>query len=711
MTRMPPRERLLDLGTLVLFGLIFGALCVTSYTQKSATFDEPVHLFAGYAALAEGDHRVDPTHPPAGRLWAALPLLWTDEPAISLEQIDAMRGRDWLFRTTTASRDFMYVDNDGDRLLYAARFMVVLLGVVLGALIYRWTHETLGVVPARWVLIFYALTPTLLAHASLVTTDVAVTLSIVATLYCLWRVVERPTPGWMVATGLASGLAITTKFSGVMVLPMLAVLIIVSVRNRHSPMTWRSAAALAGVTGVMTLAVVWAMYGFRYTPSASTEWVFHVDRLPHVQDHFGQWLGVFQWVDTHHLLPNAFTHGLLYSQAAVAQLPAYLAGQYSDTGWWYYFPLAFLIKTPVVLLTLFIAGLGVLAVRRQDGAPLIAWFLIVPIVIILGVAMWSGINIGVRHILPMYPLVAMVAGVAAAALWKTRRRAVRICLPVLTTAWAVQVSVIHPDYLTYFNRLIGGPANGHEYLTDSNLDWGQDLKPLKAWMDETGVTHINLAYFGISDPAYYGINWTPLPGSGISATSASRPQLPGYVAISATVQSGVYLPRRWRLFYRAFRDQEPVAVIGNSIRVYRVDRWPEPPHRPWTDARLAATRGLADSLIEWGWHSHAARHLEDYLEQRPDDIGALAKLTTAYVALDRVDAALRAVDRTRDRLPDHPAVHDLRGRVLAAQGRLSDAMRSFERSVALDPAWQAPRDALRAIERAGGGGGTELGAT
>jgi hypothetical protein len=508
----------------------------------------------------------------------------------------------------------------------------------------------------------------------------------------------------MLATGLASGLAMTTKFSGVMVLPMLAVLIIASVRSRHSPMTWRAAGKLVGLTGAMTLAVVWTVYGFRYTPSASPGWVFHVDRLPHVQQYFGTWLGLFQWVDTHHLLPNAFTHGLLHSQAAVAQLPAYFAGQYSDTGWWYYFPLAFLIKTPVVLLTMFVAGLGVLVWRRREGAPLIVWFLVVPIGIVLGLAMWSGINIGVRHILPMYPLVTMVAGVAAAACWNTHRRAVRMFLPVLTTAWALQVAVIHPDYLTYFNRLVGGPANGHEYLTDSNLDWGQDLKPLKAWMDETGVPHINLAYFGISDPAYYGIDWTPLPGSGISAARASRPQLPGYVAISATVQSGVYLPRRWRLFYRAFRDLTPVAVIGNSIRVYHVDRWPEPPHRPWTDTRLAATRGLADSLIEWGWHAHAARHLEDYLEQRPDDIGALAKLTTAYVALDRLEAALRAVDRTRIQLPDHPAVHDLRGRLLAAQGRLAEAARSFERSVALDPGWQAPRDALRAIERASGGG-------
>lgn len=703
-----PSDRRLDIGAQVLFGVIFTALCVTSYTQKSATFDEPVHLFAGYAALAKGDHRVDPTHPPAARLWAALPLLWTDEPDISLEQIDAMRGRDWLFRTTAASRDFMYVDNDGDRLLYAARFMVVLLGLALGLLVHRWARDTLGVAPARWVLLFYTLTPNLLAHASLVTTDLAVTLSLVATVYCLWRVVLRPTPLWMVATGLATGLAVTTKFSGVMVLPILVVLVFVSVRSRHSPMTWRLARALAAITAALTIAMIWAMYGFRHAPSASSHWLFHVDRLPQVQQYFGSWLVAFQWVDAHHLLPNAFTHGLLYSQAAVAQLPAYLAGQYSDTGWWYYFPLAFLIKTPVVLLTLFLTGLGALAMRRHAGPPLIAWFLVVPIVIVLGLAMVSGINIGVRHILPMYPFVTIVAGVAAAALWNARQRAVRFALPMATAAWVVLVASIHPDYLTYFNRFIGGPAHGHEYLTDSNLDWGQDLKPLKAWMDDNGVAHINLAYFGISDPAYYGIDWTALPGSGITAERGQRPRLPGYVAISATVQSGVYLPRRWRLFYRAFRDQSPVAVIGNSIRVYKVDRWPDPPRRPWTDTHLAATRGLAESLIEWGWHSRAARHLEEYLTQRPDDIGALARLTTAYVALDRVDDALSAVDRARDRQPNHPAVHDLRGRLLAAQGRLSEAVQAFERSVALDPAWEAPRDALRTLER-GSGGGDPLG--
>jgi hypothetical protein len=188
--------------------------------------------------------------------------------------------------------------------------------------------------------------------------------------------------------------------------------------------------------------------------------------------------------------------------------------------------------------------------------------------------MTARINIGLRHILPIYPLVMLAAAAAAKELLGTKRSRGPIVLAVLTLFWLFEFGRSYPDNLAFFNQLVGGPANGAKYLVDSNLDWGQDLKPLKAWMDRNGVANINLAYFGSADPAYYHITCTYLPGSPffVPDESIGLPQLPGYVAVSVTVLTGVYFDERGRAFYKALREQEPLAAIGHSIHVYRVDR-------------------------------------------------------------------------------------------------------------------------------------------
>lgn len=698
-------------AALVVFVAAFAGLTVHSYTQKSATFDEPLHLLAGYAAVQAGDVRVDPTHPPLARMWAALPLLIVDEPELGLEQIDAMRGRDWLQRNTEASRQFMFSDNDGDRLLYAARAMMVVLGIALGLLLYRWSRQWSGDIAAVTVLAAFVLTPSLLAHSALVTTDVPVTLAMTAAVYAAWRFVHQPSLAWVVAVGLATGAAVATKFSGVLLAPMLCVLLGLAAWSPASPVRWRQAGGALVAVAVLTWLVVWAAYGFRFAPSATSTWLFHADRVLGVQQHVGEWLGVAMWVDRHHLLPNAFTHGALLADSSVVQIPAYLAGSISNSGWWYYFPLAFVVKAPLVLVLLATAGIGatLLTAVRRPRVELDAWFVLVPVFIIGVAAVTSGINIGVRHILPLYPFLLLALGRVVAIILASPHRWARWALAAGAVFWAVQVGRAHPHHLAYFSAAVGGARNGGAYLADSNLDWGQDLKALKTWMDAQGVRHFNLAYFGTSDPAYYGIEWTPLPGSGLG-TAGQRPEVPGYVAISATMQSGVYLPRRWRLFLRGFARMTPQATIGRTIRVYWVDDWPEPPMpTEWTPARLAAVRGLADSLSEWGWFDHAAIHYRHYLAQRPDDIPALAGLASALVNTGRGPDALALVAAARARLPAHPAVHDLYGRLLVTEQRLTEAAQSFEQAIALDPAWPAPREALQRLRAPMTGGARDFG--
>jgi tetratricopeptide (TPR) repeat protein len=398
--------------------------------------------------------------------------------------------------------------------------------------------------------------------------------------------------------------------------------------------------------------------------------------------------------------------------------PSYLAGQYSQQGWWYYFPIAYLIKTPVSLLIMAAIGGWTLVARRRELGVVNAAFVGLPIAVYLGSAMSSHLDIGVRHILPIDPLVLLLAAAAAGRLL-TARLSSRLVFAGLVLVWVIRFSSVYPDRLAYFSRLVGGPEHGLEYLADSNLDWGQDLKSLKAWMETHHVADINLAYFGQADPAYYGIKCTYLPGGPDFAASAiERPRLPGYVAISATVLSGVYLDPAWRLYYGGFRNRAPAARIGYSIHVYWVDRWPDMGD-PADPSMVEAEQVLANGLLKQAWYTRAIVHYRRYLAHHPNRTSALNSLGVAlaasgqsaealalfrqsveidpnslrsrlYLAIALVDGgqpgeALVHARRAVELRPGDPLVHRVFGRALAAAGNLPGAVFEYQRAVELDP--------------------------
>jgi 4-amino-4-deoxy-L-arabinose transferase-like glycosyltransferase len=566
-------------GTAVVLGIfaaVFTALELVSYTQMSATWDEPGHLLSGYAALTRGDYRIDTEHPPLLRLWAALPLVAMRGIRLDTAAIDRSESTNWaMARALDFTHRFMYVDNDADRLLYAARLMIVLLGVLLGILLYCWVNEWFGATTAVIVLAFYSIEPNIAAHSALVTTDVGSTCFMFGAVYFLWRALQRTTT--LNLSGLVAffALAVASKFSALILGPIVAVLLALGVFGFRR---MRVATAL----GILTLLAlgswmaVWAAYGFRYAPSASSGWLFHfydsgfeLERVPALAN-------LVRWIDGYHLLPNAFSEGFLHGQAMAQKRGAFLAGSYRIQGWWYYFPVAFLLKTPVAAIALALGGLIVYFKRWGLGER--TAFVLVPIAVYLAAVLPSNINIGLRHILPIYPFVlALVAG-AVSALLAARGAIGRTTLALLALVWVIEFGRAYPHNLAFFNELAGGPKNGFKYLADSNVDWGQELKGLKSWMDRNGVAHISLAYFGTADPGYYHISCTYLPDAPFFVppeAAGEPPGIPGYVAISATTLDGVYQQRPG--LYEPLRDREPAAVIGNAIFVYWIDRpwWPQ----------------------------------------------------------------------------------------------------------------------------------------
>jgi len=603
---------------LAVFSLVFASMTVSSFVQKSSIWDESIHLVAGYVMAKDHDYRVSHDHLPFQRLLAACPLLLMRDVAIYAEDIlgpasaEQPRDPNRIFFTI---HDAMYKTNNADRLLYPARFMSVLLGILLGILVFCWANELWGFWPATGVLAVYAFEPNILAHSSLVTTDFGITCFFFGTIYFLWRLTRSLTVLNFVGFAAFFTLAQISKFSALLLLPIaVGLLLIRAFRSTPWPcriglgkvLSKRGSRTICAMATILTLGLVtytgvWAAYSFRYRPSPYSSETITCDQNERLAQRFGN------WVDRHHLLPNAYIQGFIGGNKVVQGHGAYIHGKYSVTGWWYYFPVAFLVKTPAAVILLFAAGLALCIFhwRRfwEDWL-----FILLPVFLFMGVAMTTTYNIGLRHILPIYPFVILLTGLCIAELWNARPlprsidagehqstppgtiggetgkaagraifgRGRKIMAAVFVGLVVLESALVYPDYLAFFNVFAGGPSNGDKWLVDSNLDWGQDLKGLKRWMDKRSVNHINLCYFGTADPAYYGINCTYLPGSEpfYRQNLIQGPKLPGYVAISATNLRGVYFSEAGRALYRPFLDMQPVTVIGHSIKVYWVaNQW------------------------------------------------------------------------------------------------------------------------------------------
>jgi 4-amino-4-deoxy-L-arabinose transferase-like glycosyltransferase len=506
-------------------------------------------------------------------MWAALPLLTLPVNAIALDAMNAQKPELVAYNGPfDLAHRFLYVDNDADRLLYRARFMIVLLGIALGVAVFLWTLEWFGWRAALVALVLYATEPNIAAHAELVTTDFGVTCFLFAAVYFLWRACKQWTTFSAAGAVVCGVLAMLSKFSGLAVLPIFAVLVLAAaVRGR---MRWRNAGLLFVSLCLCAFVGAWAVYGFRYDPSRTTDWRFALHAQPAAQAAIPATASLASWIDAHRLLPNALTEGFVHNQGLGTGRPAYLLGEFSTFGWWSYFPVAVLLKTPTVLLVLIGAAVLAAGGRRVlfsvDGI-----FLALPFALFLTIAMAAAVNIGLRHVLPIYPFLIVGAAGGARGLFAARPNRFVPVLAVVAVAAVLEAAWAYPDPLTFFNVFAGGPRSGYQALADSNLDWGQALKPLSVWMKAHNVRRINLAYFGTADPKYYAMDvhyvWGTIAPD-VAPAQQEPPELPGYVAVSATLLDGVPFDDRMRAFFRPLRDRVPTVDIDGSIKVYWIEQ-------------------------------------------------------------------------------------------------------------------------------------------
>ncbi|MGH7197613.1 MAG: hypothetical protein ACREH5_02585, partial [Candidatus Omnitrophota bacterium] len=430
----------------------------------------------------------------------------------------------------------------------------------------------------------YGLDPNVLAHGQIVHTDIPFTAFFFISTYFFWRALERLTVLNLLLTAAFFALATITKYSYPLVVIVWTVLGFLKVFSATpqpcgigATRTVSNRLGKAAVLGVIFLSAflaaylfTWAAYGFRFNAVADGERPLSVVQ---VLPENSMARAAASFLVQHRLLPEASIYGQLHLQKYFSR-PAYLLGETSDHGFLSYFPIAFAVKTPLPTLLLFLAGIVAMGLLRKDRAAKL--FLILPALVYFSFAVWSRMNIGLRHILPIYPFLFVFAGGAAVELWRCQTR-VRKGL-VLLGVWFFWSSMSsYPHYLSFFNELAGGAENGHRVLIDSNLDWGQDLKGLKRWMESQGVKKIQFLYFGLAYPEYYGIDAAYPPGSWVryDPPATQSAEVPNYIVISADLLYGtdIYVlePEKQKEFVRKFRTKTPVAVIGHSLYVYRLN--------------------------------------------------------------------------------------------------------------------------------------------
>ncbi len=594
------------LALAILLAVAHGILAITATVEKSMTSDEIAHLTAGEAYNTRADYRLQPENGVLPQRWAALPLTLGHAPLPGTAEPSWQHADVWNYGYI-----FFYTQGFASgEYLFLGRAMVAVFSVATALLVFFWSRHLFGMRGGFVSLVLYTLAPEFLAHGALATSDVVMTFFFVACSAAWWKHLHSPGATWTAVSVGMLGLAFVAKVSAILLIPMFALSAAAWVwqlrRDSRAGLLVRRLVMSAVVHGVGVWGVLWLFYRFRYSAFApalaggaefnhSWAWVLEGLGLPgYMIVHLRDW----------RLLPEAWLYGLSFVLSYAKARGAFLNGEYSLTGWVRFFPYTFLVKSTLPCLILLGAALARAAgsarqrLQRQhadtaamgsrwwDFTPLLALF-----VVYTATSLTSHLNIGHRHILPIYPAVYIAIGSLGA--WLDFRRPARLAFVLLLLAWQAGASFwIRPHYLAYFNELVGGPKNGWQHLVDSSLDWGQDLPTLKRWLDAHGRGEtVYLSYFGTGDPVYEGIRARPLPSLPIVGPPQPRVRLgPGIYAVSATMLQQVYSPLRgdWTRTrekdYETLRAAEPLFL--------EADRHPKDPPPALAGASIEETRRI-----------------------------------------------------------------------------------------------------------------------
>jgi len=657
-------------GLVVVLLATFAAFAVLSMRVKNPTFDETAHLAAGVSYVQTGDFRLNPEHP-------VLPKLLAGVSARAAGAVVDTTGEAWRTgEQWDVGREVIYGPGvDWQRIVFAGRLPMVLLGLGLGALLWLWTRAMLGPAAAAIVLVLYAFSPSFLAHTRLVTTDVPLTLGVVGAAACLWRAWRTGSVGWTVAAAAFVAGTMVTKFSAFSYGPVWVLLAVLPSARRP----WRAGLAHLGVfllaAFVLTELAVSVCYGFAgdWTTiralgmtgrGVTLESMTLLRRIPF------EVMASIPW-------PSAdFARGMkdiiLFTEAGH---PVYLLGRAADAGTWWSPLLTLGVKASLPFLLLALAGIGV-ALGRRAGRTRELLFVLAPPALVLATNVAANLGLGVRHLLPMFPFLMIAAARPfAGGGWPAGAGALLGVLALLF--WhAVGTAAAFPHYISWFNEVARFTGGGARYLGDSNLDWGQDLSAAAAELRTRGVKHAVNCYFGTASPFVEGLDWQLLPPTqrpqDRDPWKAMDDQGEQWLLMSATNLQGIYYrapgggaPHPW------LDGIEPrVSVGGGTILLYEISKEAE------------AQRGLARMYSRHGMREESEMALRRAFGQEKYDLDSRRRL--AEIALARGD--VREAETLMHMAPN-PDVEMLLA--LASlrmnDGRTQEALTTYENSIMVFP--------------------------
>jgi hypothetical protein len=569
-----PRRTILGCLALILAHAVF---LVLSALNNSVTYDEFAHLPAGCAYWRWQEFSIYNQSPPLLRLlgsWPAM-LAGADAPDAAKFRKFPPKDRHWLYAAAFERRNAHVesatgvpaVDDSGrlQRLFVLGRLGILPISCLGAWLVFAWARRLYGDVPALAACAMWAFNPDVIAHGSIVGTDVGSAVAMLLALFLWQRFLEQPRPPRALAAALAIAAAHLCKFTAVVLWPAILAMLVLAIwrarqdNGREAEQQHLTRHLWTGFA--IALLVTWFSLNLAYGHDRSFEPLRNFDFTSRA---FLKVRDATPWLPAP--LPRQAMLGLdAQKWESDTPRPAFLVGEQYVGGRWLYYPVALAVKLPLGLLALIVSALASLLIRKPNASelPLILAF----VVITSGLVAGTQLNVGVRYLLPEYPL----AFILIARVWRGEMpHVVRRMASLMLVVLAIESLHVCPRYLTFFNAAAGGPGGGWRVVNDSNADWGQSLLDLRRWMRDRGERRITLAYFGKADPGAYGMEYSLLD-------DASPIETP-YVAVSDYFLAG--LPQRMPVpggdytavtrlsFYRELQSQRPVAVVGNALHVF-----------------------------------------------------------------------------------------------------------------------------------------------
>lgn len=594
---------------IILLGLML-VLGLSSMAMDSGIVDEVAHIPAGYSYLKFGDYRLNPEHPPLIKDLAAGPLLLLNlKFPLTIPAWTTEANGQW-----EVGWNFIYhIGNDAEKILFFSRLPILLLALLFGYVLYRFCKKRYGVLVALLTLFFFTLSPNLLAHSRLVTTDLGIAVFIFFAFATFFKFLDKPNWKTLWLATVFFALMQLAKFSAIIIYPFFGLLTLIAIVAWTKPDNWLLRLKVYGGGLLFIFIVSFAMIWVFYIPHTWNMPLDVQDRLITTSLQYGlgeKLAGILTKLNDFPGMKSIVQY-LLGAVMVVNRVQGgnttYFLGQVTNQSFLWYFPLSYLIKEPVPLLFLVFLTLFSGIYRYFKKIPLQIWSKFkayaqknfVELSFLLFVVFYSyisikgNLNLGLRHLFPIVPIILMLVAKETVdwikeAKTETFRLAYSGILFLLLTWYVFANFLIFPSYIAYFNEIIGGPVYAYKYVTDSNVDWGQDLKRLAVYIKthpEMGKVAVD--YFGGGDPKYYFCNRKfdsqgnlIANSSGYDCANSSllewhaengRPPTK-YIAVSETfLMNDIY----WATLrkdegYSWLRASQPIAKIGYSIYLYKI---------------------------------------------------------------------------------------------------------------------------------------------